>query len=110
MDLFDPNNEGSINCSHFSKTFLAMGFEERSRENRESIEKQRAAEQARLEAHEKKQAELARKNGLKYTLDYTDEEHFSAMAKLLDGIILSILLIILCKYYLFIFVYSCLEI
>jgi hypothetical protein len=34
MDLFDPNNEGIINCSHFSKTFLTMGYEERSRETR----------------------------------------------------------------------------
>lgn len=62
-----------------------MGFEEREKEMKDYLEKQRRAEEKRLKEMEEKAAQLANKNSLKVNYTYTEEESESAMHKLTEA-------------------------
>jgi hypothetical protein len=65
--------------------FLALGFSERERELRESLDAQRSAEASRKLAEEAREAALRGKNALKVSFDFTPQDHESAMLKLTDA-------------------------
>lgn len=79
------NGDGAITCEEFSKVFLNMGFEEREKELKEAIAKQKRAEQARQEAEIRKKEALAAKNGLKVSYVYTEEEFQTAFHKMVEA-------------------------
>lgn len=62
-----------------------MGFAERDRELKESLQRQKRAEQIRKRNIEKKKVELDGKNLLRVNYSYTDDEFQSAMNKLTDA-------------------------
>jgi hypothetical protein len=74
-----------ITCEEFAKVFLNMGIEERTKEMKEAVEKQRRAEKARIRKLEKQKAELDSKNLLKVSYTYTEQEFQSAMHKLTEA-------------------------
>lgn len=59
------NGDGVITCEEFTKVFLHMGFVEREKELKESMEKQKAAEARRMQLEEEKRLALENKNNLK---------------------------------------------
>lgn len=85
MAVFDVNGDGVITCEEFSKVFLNMGFEEREKELKAAIKKQKRAEKARIEAEKRKQEQLASKNALKVNYVYSEEEFQSAIDKLTEA-------------------------
>lgn len=85
MSVFDCNGDGVITCEEFTKVFINMGFEEREKELKAAIAKQKEHDQKRQEAIEKKRAALESKNSLKVSYEYTDEEFTSAMQKLVEA-------------------------
>jgi hypothetical protein len=60
-----------------------MGFVEREKEQRESIEKQKIADDRRVKKAKQQQEELEGKNDLKVNYNYTEEEFVSAMHKVI---------------------------
>lgn len=62
-----------------------MGFEEREKELKAAIAKQKQYEQMKKEEEEKKEMEKASKNSMKVSYDYTEEERISAMHKLVEA-------------------------
>jgi hypothetical protein len=62
-----------------------MGFEEREKELKAAVDKQKRFEQRQLEEQERKRLELEAKNSLKVSYAYTEEEHMSAMQKLTEA-------------------------
>lgn len=62
-----------------------MGFEEREKELKAAIEKQKRYEQRQQEQQNVKARELASKNAMKVSYEYSEEESHSAMEKLLDA-------------------------
>lgn len=83
--FFSVNGDGAITCEEFSKVFLNMGFEEREKELKEAIAKQKRAEEARAEKEVRKKEELANKNSLKVSYTYTEEEYQSAFHKMVEA-------------------------
>ncbi len=79
------NGDGLITCEEFTKVFLNMGFEEREKELKDAVEKQKRADQAKLDEANRAQAELANKNTLKVSYTYTEDEFNSAIHKLLEA-------------------------
>lgn len=79
------NGDGVITCEEFTKVFINMGFEEREKELKAAIEKQKRYEQRQLEEQEKKRQEFEAKNALKVSYTYTEEEQMSAMQKLTEA-------------------------
>ncbi len=79
------NGDGAITCEEFTKVFVNMGFEEREKELRDAVERQRKADQARADEAARKEAELASKNTMKVSYAYTPEEFQSAIHKLLEA-------------------------
>ena len=78
-------DDGCISCAEFSKTFLSMGFAEREKELRQSIKKQRQADELRKTEQERKEKELAAKNSLKVNFAYTEEDTKTALEKLTEA-------------------------
>jgi hypothetical protein len=62
-----------------------MGFEEREKELRDAIDRQKRADQIKQDGVNRAQAELANKNTLKVSYTYTEEEFNSAIHKLLEA-------------------------
>jgi hypothetical protein len=62
-----------------------MGFEERQKMKLEERMKQKRIEEARKAEAERKQKELAMKNALKCTFNYSEEEYQKAIQKLTDA-------------------------
>ncbi len=79
------NNTGNITCSEFTKSFLALGFSERDKEMRSQLEKQRKLEEQRKQDHERKTNEMATKNLLKVSYEFSEEDMESALEKLRDA-------------------------
>ncbi len=79
------NGDGVITCEEFTKVFINMGFEEREKELKAAIEKQKRYEQRQLEESEKRRLELEAKNAMKVSYAYTEEEYVSAMQKLTEA-------------------------
>ena len=59
-----------------------MGFAERDKELKESLQRQKRAEKIRIRKIEKKKAELDSKNLLSVNYSYTEDEFQTAMNKL----------------------------
>eukprot|EP01038_Epipyxis_sp_PR26KG_P006731 gene6731-9225_t len=85
VDFFDENHDGVITCAEFTKVFLNMGFAEREKDLKESIEKQKKAEEDRKLELEKKQQALESKNALKVSYNYTEEDKQNAYSKLIEA-------------------------
>lgn len=85
MAVFDLDGNGEVSCSEFTKTFLHMGFEERSREMREHRAKQKKAEEDRLKAKADELLALENKNAATVDYEYDDEEFASALGKLTEA-------------------------
>ncbi len=83
--LYLVNGDGVITCEEFTKVFINMGFEEREKELKAAIEKQKRYEQRQLEESEKRRLVLEAKNAMKVSYAYTDEEYVSAMQKLTEA-------------------------
>ena len=62
-----------------------MGFSEREKELRNALERQKKANELRKLENEKKEKELAGKNLLKVSFEYTPQDFESAMIKLKDA-------------------------
>eukprot|EP01034_Spumella_vulgaris_P025483 gene25483-31949_t len=62
-----------------------FGFEEREKELKDAVERQKRADQAKLDEANRAQAELANKNTLKVSYTYTEDEFNSAIHKLLEA-------------------------
>lgn len=62
-----------------------MGFEEREKELKASIKKQKALEKARKFKEDQKREALSQKNALKVDYEYSEEEFQSAMHKLTEA-------------------------
>ena len=82
MSYFDRNGDGKISCSEFLVQFIKVGFEERSRRRQfwRNFEERKARE--RQMKAEEKEREAEQKNNLKVSLDFTEQEFQSAIAKL----------------------------
>jgi len=85
MSVFDLDGEGVINCDEFAKVILNMGIAEREKEVRETILRQKKADEARQRRIERKKAELESKNSLKVNYTYTEQEFQSAINKLTEA-------------------------
>lgn len=85
MGIFDERGTGHIVCSEFSKTFLAMGIEERAKEFRANLDKQRQADERRIAEAEMKAKELAGKNSLQVADDFDEQDFQVAMHKLTEA-------------------------
>jgi hypothetical protein len=85
MSIYDPNNEGKIVCADFTQNFLALGYSERERELRESLENQRKAEELRKLEEDRKKKELESKHAQKFSFEYSQEDYDRAMIKLIDA-------------------------
>jgi Ca2+-binding EF-hand superfamily protein len=83
--VFDVNSDGVITCEEFTKVFINMGFEERDKELKAAIEKQKRYEKRQQEHETAKVRELASRNAMKVSYEYSEEESQSAMEKLLDA-------------------------
>lgn len=79
------NGDGVITCEEFTKVFINMGFEEREKELKASIERQKRYERLRQEELDLKAQELAQKNSMKVSYEYSEAEYASAMEKLMDA-------------------------
>lgn len=62
ISIFDASSTGTVPCSDFAKTFLAMGFAERAARDKNNIVRQREAEAQRLADIEQQLQEQANKN------------------------------------------------
>lgn len=76
---------GAIHCDEFIKVMLNMGIAERDKELKESILRQKRAEETRIRRMERKKQALDGKNSLKVNYVYTDEEFQSAIHKLTEA-------------------------
>lgn len=85
MSVFDCNGDGVITCEEFTKVFINMGFEEREKELKAAIQKQKRYEQMKKEEEEKKELEKTEKSLMKVSYEYTEEERISAMNKLIEA-------------------------
>jgi len=79
------DGEGVINCDEFAKVILNMGIAEREKEAKESILRQKRANDARQRRIERKKAELESKNSLKVNYTYTEQEFQNAIHKLTEA-------------------------
>ena len=85
MGIFDERGSGRIVCAEFSKTFLAMGIEERAKEYRANLDKQRQADEKRILEAEMKAKELAGKNSLQVADAFAEQDLQVAMHKLTEA-------------------------
>ena len=82
ISIFDEQNTGQVACQEFAMTFLAMGFAERGERDKLNLEKQRLADQARVQEDEAKLIALSGKNNIAVPQDFSEDDHNSAMYKL----------------------------
>jgi Ca2+-binding EF-hand superfamily protein len=85
MHAFDDDGDGTVNCAEFTKNFSKMGFAEREAELKEWHEKQRLANEQRLEKERLQKEEQDRKNALQVTFEYSEDDFNSAIAKLTEA-------------------------
>lgn len=85
VNYFDPDGIGQINCAEFLVLFFRKGFEQRSIRIRQAFERDKRANIEREQKLKDELAELDKKNALKVSYKFTDEDKATAQMKLREA-------------------------